>query len=143
MQTFLPYSDFQKSLQCLDYRRLGKQRIEAAQILATLGVLIKRPNGQYFKPTHHNHPILNIWKDYIDALKKYYNFSLDIWVKKGYNNNLSKIHINTKNIKYPSLIGYEPFHQSHRSNLLRKKPEFYSKYNWDVPNNLSYIWKKG
>ena len=33
MQTFLPYPDFVKSAQCLDYRRLGKQRVEAKQIL--------------------------------------------------------------------------------------------------------------
>ena len=33
MQTFLPYPDFKKSLQTLDYRRLGKQRIEAYQII--------------------------------------------------------------------------------------------------------------
>ena len=33
MQTFLPYKDIQKSVKCLDYRRLGKQRVEAMQIL--------------------------------------------------------------------------------------------------------------
>ena len=32
MQTFLPYPDFLDSAQCLDYRRLGKQRVEAMQI---------------------------------------------------------------------------------------------------------------
>ena len=36
MQTFLPYSDFIKSAKCLDYRRLGKQRVEAWQIYNTL-----------------------------------------------------------------------------------------------------------
>lgn len=33
MQTFLPYADFSMSAKCLDYRRLGKQRVEAMQIL--------------------------------------------------------------------------------------------------------------
>ena len=28
MQTFLPYKDFGKTAKCLDYRRLGKQRVE-------------------------------------------------------------------------------------------------------------------
>ena len=32
MQTFLPYADFQRSAQVLDYKRLGKQRVEALQI---------------------------------------------------------------------------------------------------------------
>ena len=33
MQTFLPYDDFVLSLDCLDYRRLGKQRVESMQLL--------------------------------------------------------------------------------------------------------------
>ena len=36
MQTFLPYKSFKQSLQSLDYRRLGKQRVEAFQILNVL-----------------------------------------------------------------------------------------------------------
>jgi len=33
MQTFLPYPDFLQSLQSLDNKRLGKQRVETFQIL--------------------------------------------------------------------------------------------------------------
>ena len=36
MNTFLPYSDFIRSAKCLDYKRLGKQRVEAWQIYQTL-----------------------------------------------------------------------------------------------------------
>ena len=36
MQTFLPYKSFNKSFKVLDYRRLGKQRVEAMQILNVL-----------------------------------------------------------------------------------------------------------
>jgi len=36
MQTFLPYASFAKSAACLDNRRLGKQRVEAMQILKIL-----------------------------------------------------------------------------------------------------------
>ena len=28
MQTFLPYSDFRDSVACLDYKRLGKQKLD-------------------------------------------------------------------------------------------------------------------
>jgi len=28
VQTFLPYPDFKKSAECLDFRRLGKQRVD-------------------------------------------------------------------------------------------------------------------
>ncbi len=33
MQTFLPYESFEKSAQTLDWRRLGKQRVEGMQII--------------------------------------------------------------------------------------------------------------
>ena len=36
MQTFLPYSNFQKSAEVLDWRRLGKQRVEGMQIINTI-----------------------------------------------------------------------------------------------------------
>lgn len=40
MITFLPYSDFQQSAQVLDRQRLGKQRLEAKQILE-INLLVK------------------------------------------------------------------------------------------------------
>jgi hypothetical protein len=36
LQTFLPYPDFAASAQALDQRRLGKQRVEALQVLRAL-----------------------------------------------------------------------------------------------------------
>ena len=36
MQTFLPHKIFHISAEMLDYRRLGKQRVEAKQILNAL-----------------------------------------------------------------------------------------------------------
>ena len=33
MQTFLPHRDFEQSAKCLDMKRLGKQRVEAYQLL--------------------------------------------------------------------------------------------------------------
>ena len=36
MQTFLPYEDFRASARVLDRQRLGKQRVEAKQILQAL-----------------------------------------------------------------------------------------------------------
>jgi len=142
LQTFLPYANFDKSCWCLDYRRLGKQRVEAAQILATHGVCIKRPNGEFFTPTHVNHPIHNIWKNHLEALKQYYNLCISEWVSRGYRNNLEVLPVDLTKLTYPPLVGYEPFHASHRSNLLRKKPDFYAKYNWKEPDNLAYVWTR-
>ena len=38
MQTFLPYAGFADTAQVLDKRRLGKQRVEAIQVLRALTV---------------------------------------------------------------------------------------------------------
>ena len=53
MQTFLPYADFVKTAKCLDYRRLGKQRIEAFQILNIL-------EGKTTKAGWKHHPAVLI-----------------------------------------------------------------------------------
>lgn len=53
MQTFLPYADFAKSAQVLDYRRLGKQRVECLQIL---NALTGKSTGWV------NHPVVRAWK---------------------------------------------------------------------------------
>jgi hypothetical protein len=40
----------------------------------------------------------------------------------------------------PWWFGFEEFHISHQSNLLRKDPIHYKQFN--VPNDLPYIWCK-
>ena len=42
-------------------------------------------------------------------------------------------------IVMPPWVGSKEFHQSHKSNLTRKQPEYYSKY-WSVSPHLPYIW---
>ena len=129
MQTFLPYPDFKKSLQALDYRRLGKQRVEAYQIIRA----IKYGGGW------RNHPAVKMWRGHVNALKLYYNLSLDEWVKRGYRNNMQKMIIRGK-ITYPQWFGRNCFHASHRSNLLRKDLNLYGQYNWSEPPDLPYLW---
>jgi hypothetical protein len=40
----------------------------------------------------------------------------------------------------PPWLGDEGVHASHRSNLLRKDREFYSKYGWAESDDLPYVW---
>ena len=68
MQTFLPHTDLKKSLQSLDYKRLGKQRVETHQLL---NVLLNRTKTKGWR----NHPICKMWKGYENALKLYFNLS--------------------------------------------------------------------
>ncbi len=130
MQTFLPYPDFKKSLQSLDYRRLGKQRVEAYQILRAL----KFGNG------YSKHPAVKMWRGHINALKHYYNLAIDEWVKRGYRNNMLKMKISGK-IAYPRWFGRDEFHAAYRSNMLRKDYCYYSQYGWSEPPDLPYLWK--
>jgi len=43
-------------------------------------------------------------------------------------------------IDYPPWVGRKDFHDSHKSNLLRKDFEFYKKYDWNIPSDLPYVW---
>jgi hypothetical protein len=132
MQTFLPYDNFNLSLEVLDYRRLGKQRVESFQLL---NALLGRTESKGWI----NHPIAKMWKGYENALKLYLNKSIEIWKSQGYNNTMKYEDIKGE-IIYPDWFGNEDFHTSHKSNLLRKDYDFYSEYGWkDNPNN-PYVW---
>lgn len=140
MQTFLPYSDFRKSLSVLDYRRLGKQRVEASQIIS---VLEGRPtkSGKSYKGWK-NHPAVLMWKGYEDALKLYYNECVKEWVRRGYNNTM-RLEDVQGTPEMPHWLGREDFHASHRSNLLRKDKDFYSRVFKEEEDDKPYIWVRG
>jgi hypothetical protein len=155
MQTFLPYPDFLCSLRSLDYRRLGKQRLEALQILKIITqdyTLISSFTHDFYPSTEiqkhgttkmgwQNHPAVLMWKGYEMALANYYNSSLDVWKEMGYKQNMLKATIHKmERAVMPDWFGNPDFHASHRSNLLRKNREFYSKYTWAEPDNLEYVW---
>ena len=137
MQIFLPYSDFKKSLQVLDNKRLGKQRVETYQIISAI---TRRPklDGTPYKGWL-NHPCTIMWKDYVSALKLYLNYSIIEWVDRGFKNTM-EIEQDDSDIVLPPFIGNDKFHSSHRANLLKKEPEFYSKYNWSENPNDPYVW---
>lgn len=138
MQTFLPISDFRENAMVLDFKRLGKQRVEAAQILANLGVEMRKTNGEPFKPTHKNHPCVKMWRGFEEALKFYYNEIVSEWITRGYKNNMKFLEV--CHFELPPFIGNKGFHDSHKSNLLRKNFEHYSQFNWDVSLELDYVW---
>lgn len=133
MQTFLPLPSFVETAKVLDYRRLGKQRVEAMQVL---NILRGHQNGW------SNHPAVKMWRGYDLALTQYINAMIDEWVLRGYKNNMH-IYPRLESYLLPAWFGDQQFHASHRSNLLRKKPDFYSKYGWSEVNNLPYIWPNG
>ena len=132
MQTFLPYKSFKESFKTLDYQRLGKQRVEAFQVL---NVLLGRTTTGGWR----NHPITKMWKGYENALKEYLNECIDEWVDRGYNNTM-KHEVIEGDVVYPHWLGNDLMHSSHRANLLRKNEEFYSKYMWTEDSSKPYAW---
>ncbi|MBD3169327.1 MAG: hypothetical protein GF307_07575 [candidate division Zixibacteria bacterium] len=129
MQTFLPYPDFEKTAKCLDPKRLGNQRLEAMIILNTLR------HGSGWR----NHVVVKMWKGHENELAHYMNVMIDEWKRRGYNNNMKKEKVKFP-LKMPSWLGNRALHRSHKSNLLRKEPDWYSKYRWNVPDDLPYVW---
>ena len=105
MQTFLPYSSFEKTAQVLDYRRLGKQRVEGMQIINA----IENPKPQGWK----NHPIVIMWTPYVTSLKHYTNVMIREWISQGYNNNMKLYEvdelINDDVVDFPDWLGKNLF----------------------------------
>jgi len=137
MQTFLPYPDFEASVRCLDYRRLGKQRVEAHQILKALERHRSNKRGGWT-----NHPAVIMWEGYEDALTLYMNAAIREWMKRGYNNTMELAPVATDS-EMPSWMGDEEFHASHRANLLRKDAAHYGRYGWTESPDLPYVWPVG
>jgi hypothetical protein len=132
MQTFLPYDNFIDSVKVLDYRRLGKQRVETFQVL---NILLDRTPTKGWR----NHPVTRMWTGYEEALKLYQNYTILEWIDRGYKNTMKFEEIDHSSIIYPPWFGQDLFHRSHRSNLLRKDYEYYSQY-FDEPSDLEYHW---
>lgn len=130
MQTFLPYDDFARSVACLDWRRLGKQRVEAFQILKALTT----PSYGW-----QRHPAVKMWRGYEDALGLYMNLCIEEWKRRGYKNTMTPVPLPSK-VPIPPWLGQRAFHESHQSNLVRKDPEYYRRIFPRVAADLPYVW---
>lgn len=136
MQTFLPYADFKRSAQCLDNKRLGKQRVETLQILHALFGMSKGWT---------NHPATKMWRGYEFALCVYGVAICGEWRCRGFKDTcMEKIAelttLGSASGDFPPWFGDEQFHLSHQSNLLRKDAAWYSQWGWSVRNDLEYVW---
>jgi hypothetical protein len=148
MQSFLPFSDFAATAAVLDQRRLGKQRVEALQILRGLTIA-----GYGWR----HHPAVKMWAGYEEALVRYGMEICSAWTKRGRADTCEATMVNELAItcgilrirtqqlldrshELPPWLGDEAFHRSHRSALLRKDPTYYGQI-FDEPD-LPYIWPR-
>ncbi|NUW36969.1 MSMEG_6728 family protein [Nonomuraea sp. SMC257] len=148
MQTFLPYPDFAHCAEVLDLRRLGKQRVEALQILRALTV----PGYGW-----RHHPAVRMWAGYEEALARYGLEVCRRWCAAGRQDTCAGTisrevaeHCGHRTVRVqpdlaadgelPPWLGDAALHLSHRSALLRKDPAFYEPLFGAEPDDLPYVW---
>jgi hypothetical protein len=206
VNTFLVDEDFRESAKKLDNRRLGKQRVEAYQILNLIenirilsnqcGIRCmgdfqefvreikkwyqKKPfvyilSGDFLiehlkqgdeheewnknkitvetgerviKMGFCNHPIVEMWFGYEDALKEYIDCHIDEWMARGYKNTMKRYGV--KGGEKPVWCGWKKFHDNHKGALINKEVDreekiWYQKMDDFVEvkeNYVDYIWVK-
>lgn len=136
MQTFLPYPDFIDTARCLDNSRLGNQCYRECKTLIQGGWT--------------NHPASKMWQGYSHALARYglalalellerpcsYRHAVAVrWI--SFYETLVDTLTDTGD---PPWLGSRAFHDAHKSNLLRKDPEWYGQFGWQVTDDLPYVW---
>lgn len=144
MNTFLPHSDFAASARCLDYRRLGKQRVEAMQIIAAItgrrltiaGWGAERHSGW------RNHPACKMWAGYVPALARYGQACATEYRQRGYQDRTANVFADLLGVDelMPPWLGNALLHATHRANLLRKDPVYYGQFGWTEVPAEGYWW---
>lgn len=138
MQTFLTcwheeaLTAFRVTAKELDWQRLGKQRVEALQIIKAIQ-----------DPTYgwQNHPAVKMWRSDLPTLELYHDVMIDEWIKRGYRNNMYFRYGSHREYfpKLPAWISPELV-RSHQSNLIRKLSDHYTRLWPGVPDDLPYVW---
>jgi hypothetical protein len=148
VQTFLPYPDFRASATVLDQRRLGKQRVEALQVLRAL----TRPGYGW-----RHHPAAAMWAGYEEALTRYGLEMCDVWRSLGHGDTVAdSLAADLREVtgqkrvraqpelaaagELPPWLGDVDFHRSHRSALVRKDRDHYGRLFPSDPPDLPYVW---
>lgn len=143
MQTWLPYPDFRRSLECLDMRRLNAQCGEALQLL------------QGTRPTH---PARFMWLGYEESLATYRNTAVAVWVLRRDGGPHTRQFCRADGTVYgdvvsvvtaehwlaaagmcllylaPPWLGDERFHAAHQARLLSKEYSVYQE-------QFSLVWQ--
>lgn len=153
MQTFVPYADFRRGAESLDDKRLGKQRVEALQIMQVL-VRLRWNNAigeiEEFQPRGwRSHPAVLMWQGYEAALLAYQREVCGAWTARGFRDTCypKTLGLITRwaggrvpAYVEPSWLGDERLHRSHQSNLIRKDASYYAGRFPGVPEDEPYVW---
>lgn len=98
-----------------------------------------------------HHPAKVMWEGHELALLAYQEAVCNEWVARGYRDgtlhkskvlmepHVARLKANGADAM-PPWLGLQAFHDSHKSNLLRKDPDFYSAEFGDIGPELEYYW---
>jgi hypothetical protein len=136
MQTFLPVPDFRESARLLDWRRLGKQRVEAWMLFD----ILSNPESRWKRWL--SHPVVPMWRGYEDALRLYFWSMVEEWKRRGYRSTI-ELPPPPGGLVLPPWLGDDRLHASHRSKLLQKAPEWYGRFGWPEEPGQPYWWPGG
>jgi hypothetical protein len=144
MQTFLtsthenPLRAAQDTFAMLDRARLGKQRVEAAQLL----------NGQW-----PNHPASKMWRGHEHALTAYAIICCKSWIQRGHDDSLlaqfqqhrKRLIADDIPLVWPWWYGYPAMVRTHQTKLYHKNSPRWVNYHIETaPRHLvmrlPYIW---
>lgn len=138
MQTFLPYPDFARSAAVLDRQRLGKQRLEALDILDILHCRA----ADWLMRRYGNHPAVRMWAGHTAALAAYGLAVCDEWLGRGHHDT-RRPHIARyadQHIIMPPWLGDPALHSAYRAWLLYKAPEHYGQFGWTERPAIFTAW---
>jgi hypothetical protein len=138
VQTFLPLPNYRATAQCLDYRRLGKQRIEAKMLLEILLEGIDKSKSPW-----RFHPVVKMWEGSEYSLCMYGMIMCEEWIDRRYKDTTLQFFQDThaKLIDQPYQYLSEEIRSSHRSALLKKDYEHYKQMGWKEKPIIDYKWK--
>jgi hypothetical protein len=160
MQSFLiTPSSFEETSRLLDNKRLHKQTLEAWQCLMVMAKLDKE--GNYREPKGWvNHPVVKMWRGHETLFVSYISATYFEWRSRGYKSTLLDktyatydlgVKLGTINgeMSMPNWMAdteyYERLCSTHRTALLCKNYEWYSKFGWvedpgTAPLTYEYVW---
>lgn len=147
MQVFIPSPSLEGIAKSLDWKRLGKQRVECKQII--IASLCARGGWR-------RHTAVRMWSPYVRFLCDYALTVCAEWKARGYEDNLAcffkSVRKHVGELVIPHWWGDERLHASHRAALLIKaedkylttgNPDAYDWYiaqGWKETPTLDYVW---
>ena len=159
MNTFLPYPEFDLSAFCLDWRRLGKQRLECLQMCRAVQAgpyscrlcrkahsgfceRCTRCGGEIRRTPYWWHPATQMWIGHVPALARFGLECCREWKARGYRDSLSdqlQAFLDGPS-GLPWWHGDFRIHESWQSRLIQKDPVYYRRLFGDVPDDLPQVW---